>query len=426
MIWMVALGIVVVTAVVAAVTLLRGRGRPAVVEETPRIERRAARPKAEARPPIPKTTDRRRELHAIVDRQRETVGRMVAGHVQLIDVGAMIADAPASRITPARALDVAEQVAKAMTREGDMIVRMEPDGVAIIYDGLTREQAETRSQEIAEATIEALGELGGEGRYLAEGFAYELDAAMQGAVIDSVDDLIRFVRIAHQSYVNKHRGVAQQLGKALELRSRPVLAANGADVEGVELTVIRRTGDGGRIKFETASWEPVEPALGAEMDCVVLEKLPVVLAETLEGGIKGMVFVPLRLSSLANPLYFDNVRSALGSLPEGLRNKLVPVLDPGQGHARRALSGLARSLAAQVSAVALRAKNPDVDVAAAAEAGIERVVLDAPDARFDDPPAAVRRFLAAAREHGRKPLIFGVGKSGATAATGIARSIIDN
>lgn len=419
MIWMVALGVVVTIAIVAVVVLLRGRGQPAESKpEAPRVERRAPR---EPRPPTP--TDRRQELHAIVDRQREAVGQMVAGHVQLIDVGAMIADAPASRITPAKALDVAEQVAKSMTRDGDMIVRMDPDGVAIIYDGLSRGQAEGRSQQIAEATIKALGELGGDGRYLAEGFAYELDAVMDGAVIDSVDDLVRFVRIAHRAYINKYRGVAQQLGKQLELRGRPVMAANGADIEGVELTVARRTGDGGRIKFETASWEPVEPALGAEIDCVVLEKLPAVMANALDGdGIEGAVFVPMRLGSLANPLYFDNLRSALDDLPEALRNKLVPVLDLGSGRARRVLPGLAKALAARVSSVALRAGEPGTDVATAAEAGIERVVLDAPEARFEDPVAAVRGFLVEVRQHGRKPFIFGAGPSTAGAAKGVARS----
>ena len=131
---MVALGIVVAIAVLAVVSLLRGRSGQPVAEAVPRLERRAAKSDDDARPPIPKTTDRRRVLHALVDRQKEAVGRMVAGHVQMIDVGAMIADAPPSRITPARALDIAEQVTKSMTREGDMIVRMDPDGVAIIYD----------------------------------------------------------------------------------------------------------------------------------------------------------------------------------------------------------------------------------------------------------------------------------------------------
>jgi len=155
MIWLGALALLVVVAIVAAVVMLRGnRSRERVASATEAERRRGATGSAPSGGSI---GDRLREA---VARQREQAGRLTAGHVQLIDVGAMVEGAAAAGLSPAKALLVAEEVARRMIRQGDLLVRMEPDGIAILFDGATRAEAEARSRQIAEATLKALGEVG--------------------------------------------------------------------------------------------------------------------------------------------------------------------------------------------------------------------------------------------------------------------------
>lgn len=420
MIWLGALGVVLVIAVGAVVVAWRGsrRGTEPVAEIPFEMERRRA-PSVPSSAPSASVGERLRDA---VTRQRERAGRLTAGHVQLIDVGAMIEGSTTAGLTPAKALKVAEEVARQMIRSTDVLVRMEPDGIAILFDGVSRDEAEAKSRRIADATVAALGEVGAGGRYLAEGFGYELDDVLDGAVIDTVDDLIRFVHIAHRGYVAKQRGVARELEQGVSVVRRAVLAANGVDVIGFEMAVFRRHGEGGRVSLRDESFAAAQPALGAETDCVVLEKLAAVAEPVLADGTKP-IYVPIRLSSLVNPLYFDNIRSALDTLPAALRQRLVPVVDPGEGATRKMLPRARELLRTRVSAIAVRVTDPTIDIAAAAAAGATTVVLDMPERRFEQPADTVARFRGIARDAGLTPIVFGAGDSVTSLPGGIARSL---
>lgn len=416
MIWLGALAVLVVAAAAAAVVMLRGSGRRGSHADDSRSERRRDGPTVPLRGGG--AGDQIREL---VARQRERAGRLTAGHVQLIDVGAMIEGATVPGLSPAKALAVAEEVARQMTRAADVLVRMEPDGLAILFDGASRAEAEAKSRRIAEATLAALGEVGAGGRYLAEGFGYELDEVLDGAVIDTVDDLIRFVHIAHRSYVSKQRGIARQLEQGVYLLCREIRAGAAGVVIGQEVAVCRRVEEGGREAVRDEGFAPVDPAIGAETDCVVLEKLAAastaMLARTTEP-----LYVPLRLSSLTNPLYLENVRSALDALSPSVRQRLVLVLDPGKGAARSLLSHAGDLLRTRVAALAARIGDPATDVAAAGSAGLTTVVLDAPERRFSNPVEAVGQFQSLARDAGLTAIVLGAGDAVASLPGGIAHS----
>ncbi|GHD58009.1 hypothetical protein GCM10017083_40260 [Thalassobaculum fulvum] len=415
MIWLGALALLVVVAVVAAVVMLRGNRSPAPAVADPAVERRRG---ATPAPSGGGLGDRLREA---VARQREQAGRLTAGHVQLIDVGAMVEGASAAGLSPAKALQVAEEVARRMIRQGDLLVRMEPDGVAILFDGATRAEAEAKSRQIAEATLAALGEVGAGGRYLAEGFGYELDEVLDGAVIDTVDDLIRFVHIAHRSYVAKQRGLARQLEKGVSLIRREIRAGNGGVVIGQEIAVCRRAGDGGRETLREEGFAELDPAVGAETDCVVLEKLGTSMAAVLAGSDEP-VYVPARLSSLVNPLYLGNLRAALDGLPPTVRQRLVLVVDPGAGAVRTLLPKATELLRTRVIGLAARVRDPATDVATAEAAGFTTVVLDSPERRFDDPVAVVGRFRSSARDAGLTAIVLDAGDAVASLPGGIAHS----
>ena len=107
MIWLGALALVVLAAAVAVVVAVRGqRRRPVVEAPSEQVERRRSIPA-----PVPPAAgmavgDRLRDS---VRRQRERAGRLTAGHVQLIDVGAMIEGANATGLSPSKALAVARR-----------------------------------------------------------------------------------------------------------------------------------------------------------------------------------------------------------------------------------------------------------------------------------------------------------------------------
>lgn len=420
MIWLGALALLSAAAVAAALHAWRGGRRPgtqAADPATPGERRRSPSPE----PPPASVGDR---LRAAVARQRERAGRLTAGHVQLIDVGAMIEGADAAGLSPAKALRVAEEVARRMTRAGDVLVRIDPDGIAILFDGLDRAAAEARSRAIAEATLAALGEVGAGGRYLAEGFGYELDEVLDGAVIDSVDDLVRFIHIAHRSYVARQRGVARELQRDVSLIRRSVLSADATAVVGHEVAVFRTGGDGGGAVLRDESFADLPPALGAEVDCVVLEKLAAAAAPVLGQG-DTPIYVPLRLSSLLNPLYLDNVRAALDALPASLRQRLVPVIDPGGGVLRKLLPRGRELLRSRVAAVAVRVTDPVAEVGAAAAAGARAVVLDAPERRFGNPEEVVGWFGEKARDTGLDAVLFGAGEGVRPRSLGLAFSRVE-
>ncbi len=416
MIWIGALGALVLIAAVAAILMLRGNRRPDPVVGGPQVERRQNPTSA-----APTGVSVGERLREVAVRQREQAGRLTAGHVQLIDVGAMVEGAAAAGLSPAKALRVAEEVARRMIRQSDVLVRMEPDGIAILFDGASRTQAEAKSRQIAEATLAALGEVGAGGRYLAEGFGYELDEVLDGALIDTVEDLVRFVHIAHRSYVAKQRGLARQLEQGVSLLHREIMAGTGGVVIGVEIVVCRRVNEAGREILREEGFAEVDAAVGAEIDCVVLEKLAAVAATVLAGSSEPL-YVPARLSSVVNPLYLENLRAALDALSPGVRQRLVLVVDPGKGAVRSLLPRAHELLRARVAAIAVRVGDPTDGVPAAAAAGLNTVVLESPERRFDKPVETVARFRALARDAGMTAIVLGAGDAVASLQGGIAHS----
>ncbi len=407
MIWIGALGALVLIAAVAAILMLRGNRRPDPVVGGPQVERRQNPTSA-----APTGVSVGERLREVAVRQREQAGRLTAGHVQLIDVGAMVEGAAAAGLSPAKALRVAEEVARRMIRQSDVLVRMEPDGIAILFDGASRTQAEAKSRQIAEATLAALGEVGAGGRYLAEGFGYELDEVLDG---------VRFVHIAHRSYVAKQRGLARQLEQGVSLLHREIMAGTGGVVIGVEIVVCRRVNEAGREILREEGFAEVDAAVGAEIDCVVLEKLAAVAATVLAGSSEPL-YVPARLSSVVNPLYLENLRAALDALSPGVRQRLVLVVDPGKGAVRSLLPRAHELLRARVAAIAVRVGDPTDGVPAAAAAGLNTVVLESPERRFDKPVETVARFRALARDAGMTAIVLGAGDAVASLQGGIAHS----
>ncbi|MCR9175860.1 MAG: hypothetical protein NXI19_07665 [Alphaproteobacteria bacterium] len=417
-------GGLVLAAIVALVFVLWSRGRQT---EAPSEPVHPARRKSDS---LPVPSQRRpaapgdlssEDLSDAVHRQRQKAGRLVAGHVHLLDMHALLEQAPKdSSLTPAKALQIAETVTRKMVRPSDTVIVMKPDGIAILFDGASREEAETRSRGIADKVTEALGHVGGGDQFMAEGFGYELEAVLEGATIDTIDDLIRFVRIAHQGYVQKQRGIAKQFASEIEIRWEPILDSRSGAMFGFEIRVFKRSKDG--AAFEDASFLDMDGASGSEFDCVVIEKLAQ-LGPKITGGQDDLrILLPLRTEGLINPLYFANVAESLEKLGSRILRQMVPVLSTPSPRARRGLAGVVLAVKRKLPAVGMRVGDPQTDLIGLAGSGITIAVMDRVEARFKDPGRAIDAFSELAKAETLIPVALGVGESLKTVKHPIAYS----
>jgi len=407
MFWAIIIGALLIVTVAAIVIAVRsgGKGEPEALE-APAESRRSSRrePSRRPRPVRPDAALVDNEaINAAVERQMEQAGRLVAGHVQLIDMHALLEEAPAdSDIDLGKALAIAERVVREEVRASDTVVVMKPDGVAILFDGLSQEEAGSRSREIAQRVIEALGHQGGGDRFLAEGFAYELDEVLEGAAINSVDDLIRFVRIAHQSYVNKQRGLAAQLRRGLELRWHPILDADRETVFGIIVRVFELNQSSG---LATAKDDQIDAATASEIDCVVLEKLRLLAPAVQRRHGQVPIYLPMHLSGMVNPLYLDNVVQAMQALGPPVMSMLCPVLRVPSQSLRRAMPTVVKHLKPKVRSVGVQIEDPRSEMDGIGDTGVATAVLDNP-ARFRDPVRDVEIFLNLAKKEFLLPVVL--------------------
>lgn len=422
---LVLVGGLLLAAVVALVFVLRGRSK--ATDELERPEPPSARRKTDrlpqsAAPPaeIDPQNVTSATLSDAIHRQRQKAGRLVAGHVQLIDMHAILENAPADAgLTPAKALQIAEAVTRQLIRSTDTVIVMKPDGIAILFDGATKAEAETRSRDIADKVTEAMGHVGGGEQYMAEGFGYELDEVLEGANIDTVEDLVRFVRIAHQGYVQKQRGIAKQFASQVELRWEPIVDSRSGNMFGFEIRIFRKPH--GSSTYEDASFEEMDAASGSEFDCVVIEKLAQLGSKITDDGT-ARILLPLRTEGLMNPLYYDNVAETLGKLGPKLLRQIVPVLSTPSPRTRRALAGVVVALKRKLPEVGMQIKSPQTELAGLAGSGIAIVAMDQIEARFKDAGRAIDAFNAMAKSEKLTPVALGVGESIAAVKQPIAYS----
>lgn len=420
-------GGLLLAAVVALVFVLRSRSREIdePIEPARPVRRKSdSLPAASQTGPVSPGAVTSADLSDAIHRQRQKAGRLVAGHVQLIDMHAILERTPKeSGLTSAKALQIAEAVTRQMIRPSDTVIMMKPDGIAILFDGATKAEAETRSRDIADRVTEAMGHVGGGEQFMAEGFGYELDELLDGATIDTIDDMIRFVRIAHQGYVQKQRGIAKQFASQIEIRWEPILDSRSGTMFGFEIRVFKKA-EGGAT-YEDASFLDMDAASASEFDCVVIEKLAQLGSKVTGDQDELRILLPLRTEGLMNPLYFENVSESLGKLGPRMLRQVVPVLSTPSPRARRGLAGVVLAVKRKLSAVGMRVGDPKTDLVGLAGSGITIAVMDRVEARFKDPVRAIDAFSEMAKSEGVMPVALGVGGSIASVKQAIAYSSQD-
>ncbi len=351
----------------------------------------------------------RMRIQGLVRKARESAASLVASNVQLIDLSRLLEPAE-GRAGMGRdaAMQIAEATARGFLKPEDLMVRAGAEGLIILFDGVGLAEAEAKSEAIADAITEALGAGDADCPFMAKGFAYELDSYMQEAMIDSVDDLIRVVKLAHQAYVMKEKGLAKALDRELQLDIRPVVRPGDLSVIGHEARVARlRMEANGRVRTEL-SFSKQGPSYGAEIDCAAVLKLASAI-RNIERGRDHTVFLPIRFDTLAHPLYLDNLADALAGLPRDIRARLVCVLLVDRTSAPPKLVALVKGLRRFAKGVLIHPRHPYRDLEAVKQTGLDGLALHAAAFAGDGGREALAGILGEAKRLEVFSVVFGAG-----------------
>jgi hypothetical protein len=300
-------------------------------------------------------------------------------------------------LSKTEAFDIARATATAMLQPADMMVPAGGEGLVFLFDGLDLAAAEERSQEIADAVTEAVGATGKESSFIAKGFAHELDDYMEGAMIDTVDDLIRVVQLAHQAFMRKEHSLAKALDRDLHLEARPVLRPDTFDVIGYEIQIYRVRSNADASKHDFLTFKNLKAPYGAEIDCAALLKLASAL-RNLKLGRDQTVLLPIRFETLSHPLYLGNLMDALESLPPALRGHLVCNVVIDRHSAPPRLDAVSKALKRHCKGVVIHPGIPYRDLAKAKDQGVEGLVLSASAFNSNNGRDTLSALVAAARE----------------------------
>lgn len=346
------------------------------------------------------------QLMSMIDKQREKVDRLIAGNVQLFDMGKLFeSDDTRPQMSKKEAMDLAEKVAKKLLSPTDMVIRHGQEGLIFLFDGLTLDQAEQKSREIADAISEALSVDDKECPFVAQGFAHELDEFLGDGVIDSVDDLIRLVKIAHDAYMQKEKGVAKELNQSLKLVFRSVLDPQNLTRIGSQIEVHRHSKKS--MKPQNVTFGSFDPGLSTELDCIIVEKLTQGVKQS-DANASEPLFLTVRYQTLINPLYLDNYLGAIQALPDKIRKDLVFCLIMGDEAPAR-MGDFVKGLKRFGQAVFLSASEPLKTIEKAKGAGITGMCVQAPDKGWSDEEKVELKAMTLATESRKMQfMIFGV------------------
>jgi hypothetical protein len=325
----------------------------------------------------PEASEERRKIQAAIGKSRDAAERLVAGNVQLLDLSRLLEPVEGRpRLNRAEALKIAEETAKSFLKPADLMVKAGGEGLIFLFDGVELAEAEEKSREIADAITDALGAGDADSPFMAKGFAYELDDYMQDAMIDSTEDLIRVVKLAHQAFVMKEKSLAKELDRELQLNARPMVRPDTLAIIGYEVQVLRvKSGAAGQTR-DVLTFSQLQAPYGAEIDCAAVMKLSSAL-RNLELGRDHAVLLPIRFETLSHPLYLDNLMDALGTLPKNIQSRLVCNLVIDRTSPPPKLDAMARGLKKFSKGVLIHPKHPYRGLDRAKGAGVEGLVISA-------------------------------------------------
>ena len=348
----------------------------------------------------------RRNMQNAIQEQRDKTDRLVAGNVQLLDLGKYFEEnTEQSVMSRAEVMQVAETIAQSFLKPADVMIHAGEDGLIFLFDGLRLDEAEVQSRAIADAISEALGRSDKSAPFMAKGFAHELDDYMDGAIIDTVDDLIRVVKLAHQAFIQRERSLAKDLDRYLTLETQPILRPGNLDVFGYEVQVQKINSDGGRR--ETLTFSTLQPPYGSEIDCAMVMKLAAEV-RSLEFVMDQVVILPIRFETVTHPLYLDNLMHCLRQLPDRLRVRLVCNLIVDKTSAPPRLDQAIKVLNKVCKGVLLHVSHPFTDIDRTKQFGADGLTLSSDQFDLTNDPQDLVEVVRSARQAKLFTVLLGI------------------
>jgi hypothetical protein len=267
----------------------------------------------------PETYDHR--IAAFLRARPKDAKALTTGSIEMIDLAALAG--PSGGLT-AEARMAARMVALAVIERmiglQDLIVPLGDDAFVILFNRPGLVDANALSERIAGEISRLLHAEPKTRTLMAQGFAAEIEETLSQATIGSPKDLIAAFQRAGDAYRLKQRQRLQAEDSGASMVFFPVLNIQRRAIAAYEARLLEAREGGPPVDL---SYDLSSPALSAEIDARLVQ----CLAKAWEAGPKArarpFVLLPVRLSTLAGPLYRKNLVEALDRLPVWAQSRIV-------------------------------------------------------------------------------------------------------
>lgn len=352
----------------------------------------------------------RLHLNDAIQRQRNKVGRLVAGNVQLMDLEKLFhTEGKPPPISRTKAMEISVTIAERYLSPADIMVRQGDMGLIFLFDDATQTEIEAKTEEISEAISYALEIDGYDNPFATQSFSFDLEDFLEGSVIDTVDDLIRLVKLAHESYMAKQYSFAEELKKAIRLEFFQMVDPVTFGSAGPEIRAFE--GLANDPSSENITQRKLSAADGSEQDCVVLEKLLTQIPSLRLSG-KQKIYLPVRFETLSNPLFADNYFSIVKLMaPENRKRVIFCLITSRSKSYGRAPGRIAKVLAEYCGGMILLGHIKQIQPTKIADAGFTGVGLTFPlNAKTETSEEDIKKAIVGLQKQKLSVVLFGAAK----------------
>lgn len=360
----------------------------------------------------PETYDHR--IAAFLRARPKDAKALTTGSIEMIDLAALASPsgglAPEGRMA---ARMVALAVIERMIGLQDLIVPFGDDAFVILFNRPGLVDANALSERIAGEISRLLHAEPKTRTLMAQGFAAEIEETLNQTTVGTPKDLIAAFQRAGDAYRLKQRQRLQAEDSGASMAFYPVLNIRRRSIAAYEARLLEAREGGPPVDL---SYDLSSPALSAEIDTRMVQ----CLARSWEAGAKDrarpFVLLPIRLSTLAGPLYRKNLVEALDRLPIWAQARIIFHLCSAAGQ-RPPLQTpmIAETLQPYSKLIALRLPPDAAGLEAVSRLPLTLVTpqppVRAPTAKVDakTEAAQLKDFAAAAAKSGQRTLFSGAG-----------------
>jgi hypothetical protein len=249
---------------------------------------------------------------------REALENLITGSIQIIGLDEVKLQYAEQWGTILKNVDkIADAFLTRRLGKHDIFVPLDEGRFALLFAGLSREEAMQKSQEIAADLVNKLfGELPGGELISVEAAMLEIEDFDGLDKIKNHEDLVNCFRLAIEKTQDKETREFRKRRPRLSIRFRPLINRKKRFV-GINETVAYNDLDGDLQPLTTS--DPIfsgSPRLRSEMDFLVLRETGKTLSELGDVGNKPIIFLSVHFETLANAFCRGKYARILSALPE--------------------------------------------------------------------------------------------------------------